>query len=331
MNHTEFFKSLKENRLEKVYLFHGDEEYVKEQAFSELKRRLVPQFEELNISVFDTGSADEIIAATDVAPFMTDNRMTIIRFIPKDKDAKKLTDYMERIPDASYLVFYVHGKADAKMTVVKDIKSRGGEVLFDFLNEDESARWVVQQAGKCGCTISIPNAKYMVELVGRDMLSVKNELSKLCDYVGEGGTITKKIIPDIVIKNLEFQLYSAYAYFTNGKMQDGFRAIENGKDKDQESFGIAGYFLSCLKAALTAHDLLARKASESELISATGKRGYALKDLCNTSRKFKRDELLDGITRFANVSRTKIVFGMSSYDALRDAIIKTFRAVGSRQ
>lgn len=318
---------MKQGSLLPVYLFHGEEEYVKEQALDGLKHKLIPQFEELNLSIFDTGSADDIIAACDIAPFMADKRMTVCRFIPKDKDAKKLTEYMQSMPADTVLIFCIHGKADAKSAIVKAVKSMGGEVLFDYLTEDDAAKWVMQNALKSGCTINAADARYMVELVGHDMLSIKNELSKLCDYAGQGGVITKKSISDIVIKNLEFQLYNTYGYFTNGKMQDGFRSLEsitNGKDKDQESFGIAGYFLSCLKAALCAHDMLAKGAGDAAVSAATGRKGYALRELCRIARKYTRERILTGIELFANVARTKIVLGMSSYNALCDAIIKTF-------
>ena len=327
MNHIDFFQKLKSGDLPNVLLFHGDEEYVKEQAFSELKKGIVPQCGELNLNYFDSGTADEIIASCDVAPFMADKRMVVCRFIPKEKDAKKLLDYLANIPDFTIFVFYIHGKADVKTAVVKQLKTDGFEVLFDYFDEGEAVKWVMQNALKMGCTISAADAKYMTDLVGRDMLSIKNELIKLCDYCREGGVITKSIIANIVIKNLEFQLYNTYSYFTNGKMQDGFRSLEsilNGKDKDSESMGIAGYFLSCLKAALSAYDLIKRNASQQEMERVTGKKGWALKELCKTAKKFTRQQLLEGITAFANVARTRIVLGQSSYNALCDSIIKTF-------
>ena len=327
MNYNQFFKSLNDGKLQSVYLFHGEEEYIKESAFSALKSKLSLPFEELNMSIFDSGTADDIIAACDVAPFMADKRLTVCRFLPKDKDAKKIVEYIEHISPYCMIVFMLHGKADGKTLLAKKIKSLGGEVIFDYLTEDDAARWLVQHVKEEGCIISTEDARFTVQLVGRDVLSIKNEMSKLCDYVGHDGTITKEIISKVVIKNLEYQLYNTYAFFSNGKMQDGFRSLDNimnGKDRESESMGVAGYFLSCLKAALTAHDLLERKASQTEMESVTGKRGYALKELCNTARKFTRNQLLNGIIAFSNVSAQKITQGKSSYNALQDAITVTF-------
>lgn len=327
MDYNQFFKSIKEQNLQSVYLFHGEEEYIKETAFAALKEAVLPQFEELNLSYYDNATADEITAACDVAPFMADKRLVICRFLPKDKDAKKLVDYMEKISPYTILIFYIHGKADPKTTIFKKIKAINGEVAFDFLTEEAGAKWVMQHVLENGCTINAQDAAFMVQLVGHDMLSIKNEMNKLCDYVGQGGVITKNIISNVAIKNLEYQLYNAYSFFTKGKMQDGFRSLENimnGKDRDSEAMGIAGYFLSCVKAALVAYDLLARKASQQEMESVTGKRSYALRDLCAIARKFTREQLLEAIVDFSGVSRIKITQGMSSYNALNDAIIKTF-------
>lgn len=327
MNHNEFFKSVKENRICPVYLFHGEEEYIKEQAFQTLCNLLLPQFSELNLSVFESGSAEEIIASCDSAPFMADKRITLCRFIPKEKDAKKLTEYMDSMPTECVLIFMIQGKADSKLGITKKIKSAGGEVIFDYLTEDDAARWIMQHTSSTGCTVSASNAAFMYQVVGKDMLSIKNELHKLCDYVGSGGVITKPIISDVVIKNTEYQLYSTYSYFVNGKMRDGFLSLESilsGKDRNSEAMGVAGYFLSCLKAALTAYDLLEIKAPQAALEAGTGKRGYALRDLCAISRKFTRAQLLKGIADFSDVAAKRIMLGRSSYNALIDAIAATF-------
>lgn len=325
MNGNQFFKSIKDGDIKSVYLLHGEEEYVKESAFNQLKQAVVTQFEELNLSIFDAASVDEIIASCDTMPMMIEKRMVLCRFIPKD--AKKLTEYMNNISPYCVLVFMVHGMADGKTAVFKKIKELDGEVCFKYLNEDEAVRRIMQHATEAGCTVNSTDSRYMVQLVGKDVLSLKNELAKLCDYVGQGGVITKDIISNVVIKNLEFQLYSTYAYFTNGKMQDGMRSLDNimnGKDRDSEAMGVAGYFLSCLKAALSAHDLLKGNASQAQLEQETGKRGYALRELCSTAKKFTRGQLLDGIIAFSGVAKAKIMQGRSSYDVLTDAVISTF-------
>lgn len=333
MNHNEFFKALKQNELKHVYLFHGEEEYIKEEAYKRLADVLLPQFSELNLSIFDQGSADEIITSCTMAPFMAENRVVLCRFIPKDNDAKKLSDFIDKLPSETTLIFMVRGKADGKMLLIKKLKGMGAEVLFEYLSENDAAKWIMQHALLRKCTVNVADAQFMVKLVGNDMLSINNELSKLCDYVGDGGVITREIISSTVIKNLEYQLYNAYSYFVNGKLKDGFSALEamtSGKNRDSEALGIAGYFLSCMKATLTAHDLIGKKASRAELEKLTGKKGYALNDLCANAKKFTRNELLSAIEAFSFVSQAMIVYGRSSWAALIDGITAAFSRLSKK-
>lgn len=327
INHSGFFSEIKSGNLRPIYLFHGDEEYVKEKAYNMLVDTVLPQFKELNISVFNSATADEITSACETVPFMADKRIITVTFIPKDADSKIIIDYISNIPKESIIVFYIKGKADGKTSLVKTLKSIGAEVLFDFLDIDETAKWIVKKAIEEGCSIGKSDAVFMINLVGKDIMSISNELKKLCDYVGENGVISREIISNIVIKNLEFQLYNCYSYFVNGKQKDGFlslEAITNGKDRDSEAFGIAGYFLSCMKATLVTYDLLKIKASQAELEAKTGKKGYALKDLQKNASRFTRQQLLKAIESFSDITRQKIMFGRSSFAALYDSIISTF-------
>ena len=49
--------------------------------------------------------------------------------------------------------------------------------------------------------------KYLIEVSGTSMQELINEIRKLIEYVGEGGTITKKAVELLAIKTLDSNIF----------------------------------------------------------------------------------------------------------------------------
>ena len=66
MNHTEFFSSLKSEAAKRCYLFEGEEEYVKNTAIIQLRKKLIgDNFPEMNDIRLNDPDAGQIIAANE--------------------------------------------------------------------------------------------------------------------------------------------------------------------------------------------------------------------------------------------------------------------------
>ena len=82
MHYMEFFKSIQRKELTGIYLFYGEEEYVKEEALSQLADALLdPQFRDLNYQTIDGSEVgvDEIINACETVPFMAERRLVVVK------------------------------------------------------------------------------------------------------------------------------------------------------------------------------------------------------------------------------------------------------------
>ena len=83
MDRKEFARQVKEGGVRGAYLFEGPEENIKAAALSQLRKALLPEgLEELNESVMDAPSADELIAAAETLPFLADKRLVVVRDHP---------------------------------------------------------------------------------------------------------------------------------------------------------------------------------------------------------------------------------------------------------
>ena len=80
MDHKEFYTALSKQALPSVLLFEGEEEHLKQDALSSLRRSILPEgLEQLNEILLEDPLSDELIAAAETLPFMSEKRLLIIR------------------------------------------------------------------------------------------------------------------------------------------------------------------------------------------------------------------------------------------------------------
>ena len=329
MNHTEFFKSIKAGDILPAYIFHGEEEFVKESAYSKLLEAVVPENRDFNVTILDTDNAQELREACETLPFMSEHRLVVNHKLPTDKSGKQLVEYLTMLPPETVLLFYIRGKADAKTSLFKKIHELGGEVNFSPLGEAEIYKWLTARAKKADLSMSQSAARYFVQLVGSDMLSVSNEMQKLVSACTTG-EITNELIADIVTSNIEYKSFTMFQAFMNGNMSEGFLQLDNileadpGTTDDERVAGVSGYLLSCFKNMLAVHDLKLSGVSRQEILSRLKMKDFALRGIEQNLHGFSREILLDAVARFSDVMYRSISGGFDRRSVLVDAICGVF-------
>lgn len=229
MKHSEFFTAVKNGKIEKCYLFEGEEEFTKRSALSLLRGKVAGgDFAAMNeVRLYDP-APDELIAAAETLPFMSDKRFVEIRQCtllsgekPKEYDEEKAVeryqDYFLDLPETACLVFYVRGKADGRKKMYQLLKKRATIVSFDPLDDQELTRWIAKQLDKAGKKISFPCCQQLWFSAGRDLTMLQNELEKLIAFLGERTEVTAQDIDSICVKSVEYKIFDLADTLLSGK------------------------------------------------------------------------------------------------------------------
>lgn len=217
MNHTAFFEALKAGRIAGCYLFEGTEEYIKQQALKNLCARLLPEgLEQMNLTDLTDPAPDALIAAAETLPFLAEKRVVVVRECTlltagrksEDEDrAAALMDYVPRIPPTACVVFYVKGKADGRKKLYTLLKKQNAIVDFSPMNDAECADWCIRALRRMGKRLSGENAARLVFTVGRDAALLRQEMDKLCAYLGEREEIAAEDIDQICTRSTECTVF----------------------------------------------------------------------------------------------------------------------------
>lgn len=236
MNHTEFFRHIKQDTPMKCYFFEGEEEFTKRAAIKALRAKAVTgDFPEMNLTRLTDPAPETLIASADTMPFMADRRMVEVRSFtmltgkPKEYDEdtalSMLSAYLDELPETVCLVFYQTGKADGRKKMTQLLRKIPGYVSFDPLEDGELFKWLLQKCKSAGKEIERSVCQEIVFSVGHDLTLIDNETEKLIAYTGDAGSITKADVDAVCVKSVEYKVFDLADTLLRGQGPEAFRTL----------------------------------------------------------------------------------------------------------
>lgn len=268
MNHTEFTSLLRQNNFGGAYLFHGDEEFVKDGVLRTLLQSLDEGTRQLNAQTFEEADFNTVRAACETLPFFAERRVVICRSLPVEEAAKQFAEYVSCVPASTTLIFFARGKAADNLTIVKALKGAGREVLFAALSPDEAVKWLMQRAKKLNSPISDKNAHYLVSLTGTDMAVLAGEFEKAAGFAGEGNEVTRAAIDAVVTPSLESDTFRIINLLADGRKEEGFAALKRLLESGSSAMGLATLFGRRMQTVLKARMLIDRGLKRADAAKA---------------------------------------------------------------
>ncbi len=190
--------ALEQQKFDRVYLFHGDDDYLKEDKIRALIDRATdPGTRDFNLEVRRASESDagSLGLALDSLPMMADRRVVILRDVTLlKKDARAvLTKYLEK-PAADTLLVLVAGTGTKPDAALIDAATA---IDFRPLSDSDLAKWVVHHASTIGVPINARAAELLCGATGNDLALLAGELDKLRSYTN-GQEIDEAAIEAIV-------------------------------------------------------------------------------------------------------------------------------------
>lgn len=211
-------KNIASGKLLPVYLLFGEDAFLKTTYLNKISRSIAEPDDVFNYCKF-TGQCD-LQAVYDAAmqlPFMNERKCIILNdydFLNCSKtDFDRLTQLIEEIPPEVTLIMYFDsvetdvkkGTKFKKLISVSE-KVGGAAVALNHRTRAELVKMLCDGAAKRKCRMDSSVGNYLVETSGDDINLLRNELEKLCAFVGEG-IITKNHIDEACVKTVEANVY----------------------------------------------------------------------------------------------------------------------------
>ena len=236
-----------------VYLFYGEEAFLRDYYLDKLKALILPDgLEDFNLHAArgKECSLDWIEQAVDCLPMMSRRTLVTVTdfdlFSQGEKGRDRLAELLSALPEYCTLVFVydlLSPRLDGRSKLLALLKKLGGVVDFQRQDGEQLTDWICRQFKKAGKSIDTRDAGYLVFLCGDLMHDLSSEIGKIAAYCPHD-RVTREDIDALAVPKVD-----AVAF----KMTDALA----GKDFD--------------RAASVLADLLHARESPVMILSVMGK------------------------------------------------------------
>ncbi|MCE5342020.1 MAG: DNA polymerase III subunit delta [Eubacteriales bacterium] len=279
MNFNDFFDAVKVGETGTLYLMEGAEEYIKEQAIVRLRGKLLSQdMEAMNYSELNNPAVDELIAAVETIPLLSDMRVVLVKDCDLltagekggEEKLEQLLNYLEKRSPSTCLVFSVKGRADGRKKLYQALKKKNAIVDFSPMGDVEAARWAMRTMRSMGKQMSLTTAQKLVFTVGRDASLLRQEMEKLFAYAGEQDMIADEDIDAICVRTLECTVFQMVDAQASGRTHDACRLLNTVLEGGEDRFMVLSMLLRQYRILYHARCLLEERAPASALPALLG-------------------------------------------------------------
>ena len=214
----ELEKSLKNGKLDSIYLLYGEELFLLETSLKKIKRIFGECIKGINYINIDETNYNNLIDDIETPAFGYEKKLIIARntgLLKKDGKRKnaelekvrtKLLDYLNenlKTIKESIVLVVIEEDVDTKQELFKFFDKNGIVCDFQYQKPIQIEKRIKEICEAYGVKIDSQNLKYFIECCGTNMQDLINEIRKLIEYVGRGQTIQKEDIDKLSIKKLE--------------------------------------------------------------------------------------------------------------------------------
>ena len=281
MERKDFDRALSQLELPRVMLFEGEEEQQKQDALSALRRAVLPAgMETLNETVLEDPSADQLIAAAETQPFMSDRRLIVVRDMPalmgRSEADERLVSYLPSVPESTILLFYCTGKPDGRKKLYSAVKKLSGIVTFSALKGMELTRFVTDTFRKFGKECDVRTAEYLIFTVGSDSGLLRAEAEKLSAYAGGRPSVVAADVTALATPSTECSIFQMVDAVVTGQRSRAFMLLRNQLLIGAERMKILSMLLRQYRFLQQIKIMQYEKKSNEYIRSALGVQPFAL-------------------------------------------------------
>lgn len=218
-------EDIKTGQFKQIYLFYGEEAYLKKQYKDKLKSALVAPDDNMNFSAYEGKNINpkELIDLAETLPFFADRRVILVENSGFFKGScEELAEYMGQMP-ASTTMLFVEEEVDKRSKMYKAVKNAGKIVEFGTQSEELITRWILGRLKKEGKNITGNVMQQFLSRTGTDMGNIDRELEKLICYTMDKNIIEAEDVEAITTEqttNKIFDMVNAIAEHNQKKALD---------------------------------------------------------------------------------------------------------------
>lgn len=280
-----------------LYLFYGNNKSIINDKINNIinKYNIVDN----NIIKYDLeDNLDNIIEEASMISLFGDTKLILINATFKeDIDVDKLEEYLKHYNNNTYIVFMSNDKVDTRRKLYKLIDKYG---TIEEVNSDNN---YIRSYIKEYIKDYMIDINYFLSKVSDNLDNIKNELDKLMLYKMEDKNITNKDIDDLVIPNIEEDIFALTDSVITNNIDKSITLYNKFMDKNYEPIYIIGLLGNQFTLLYQVKKLYNMGKSNNEIASILGVHPYRVKLAIQNSYYYTEEDLIKYIYKLGNLDK----------------------------
>ncbi len=236
---TDIKKDIASKHFAPIYLIYGDDSFLKTYYKDTLAKKASDGDPFFNLQKFEgETNLQEVFDAVNQFPMMADRKSVVLSDFDFEhcgkNDFDRLIELISSASDTCVLIICFDtldfdSKKGSKEKKIIDAVNKAGGCCAEINHRSINAliKMLSDGAKKRGCRFDEIAIRYLIEVAGNDLSTLKNELEKLCAFVGGGNIIDKSVINLVSVKSVDASVYEYVKAVLTGNVSSALKMIDD--------------------------------------------------------------------------------------------------------
>ena len=293
---AELKAAIREKKIGRFYIFHGEETFLMHYYLGQIKKLLVDDLTEsfnyhkLTKETFDIR---EFSDAVESLPMMAQYTFVCVDDVAlsalNEDERNKLTEVLSDIPDYCTVIFVFETeewKVDGRYKKLAEAMKRASVVEFARQDQRQLISWVTRHFAAEKKAISPDLASYLIDISGGTMTALAGEISKIAAY-SASDTIVKSDIDAVTEPVMDAVVFEMTDMMSVGKYGAALEKLQLLLKMQEEPIMILGVIGAHFRKLGIARTLLDNGKNVSDFMRLCGVRSsYAAQKTMDAARRF---------------------------------------------
>jgi len=227
-------KDLASGSLRQLYIFSGEETYLRDRYLAEMRARLLTGgMDDFNFHILQGKdlSIHKLQETIDAMPMMSERTLVVVRDYDIYKGDARAKETMEAIlsdlPEYVCLIFLydtIDYKPDNRQKLAKLVKEKGLSVVFQRQEKEKLVGWVARHFKAAGKQIAPRDAEYLIVRCGDLMTTLEGEIGKVAAFA-KGPQISRADIDTVATPQLSAIIFDLTDAVSDGDYDAAFAVL----------------------------------------------------------------------------------------------------------
>lgn len=324
-------RTLREKGPESLYLLWGEEDYLRESFFEEIKK----------LSLGDTGDngfnyhringesmeLQALSEAVNSLPFMGEKSLVEVRNFSandfRDDALERLKSILSDIPDFAVVVLLlpVGAEPDGRTALTKFLKKQGQAIEFTAQSQNMLTGWIKRRFAALGKEIDPECCERLIFLSGSLMTGLIPEIEKIAGYTS-GNTVTKEDVEALAMHIPEARVFEMVDCLSQRSFDRAGQLLSDLLESGEHPIKTLAMIGMQFRRLYTAKIAVETKRGKDFLMKVHGLTPYAADKLTRAAGGFSREKLRDAVELCAQSDYLMKSSSQDDEEILKDLLLK---------